>query len=37
MVFFLHGDLDGKIDIEHAEGFKINGKENYVYKLKKRL
>ena len=32
---FLHGDLDEEIFMEQPEGFKMKGKENMVYKLKK--
>ena len=34
---FLHGDLDEKIIMEKPKGFKVKGKENMVYKLKKSL
>ena len=34
---FLHGDLDEEIVMEQPEGFKVKGKENMVYKLKKSL
>ena len=34
---FLHGDLDEEIFIKQPEGFKVKGKENMVYKLKKSL
>ncbi|PHT36792.1 hypothetical protein CQW23_24492 [Capsicum baccatum] len=32
---FLYGDIKIEIYMEHPEGFKVKGKENYVYKLKK--
>ena len=34
---FLHGDLKEEIYMEQPEGFKIKGKENLVYRLKKGL
>ncbi|GLT38191.1 hypothetical protein SLA2020_124550 [Shorea laevis] len=34
---FLHGDLDEEIYMEQLEGFKVKGKEDFVYKLKKSL
>ena len=34
---FLHGDLDEEIFMEQPEGFKVKGKENMVFKLKKSL
>ena len=34
---FLHGDLEEDIYMEQQEGFKVEGKENYVYSLKKSL
>ena len=34
---FLHGDLDEEIFIEQPKGFKVKGKENMVYKIKKIL
>ena len=34
---FLHGDLDEEIFVEKLEGFKVKGKENMVFKLKKSL
>ena len=34
---FLHGDLEEEIYMEQPEGFKVKGKENFVYKLKKSL
>lgn len=34
---FLHGDLEEDIYMEQPEGFKVEGKENYVCKLKKSL
>ena len=34
---FLHGDYDEEIVMEQPEGFKVKGKENMVYKLKKSL
>ena len=33
----LHGDLDEEIFMEQPEGFKVKGKENMVWKLKKSL
>ena len=32
---FLHGVLDEDIFMEQLKGFKVKGKENIVYKLKK--
>ena len=32
---FLHGDLDENIFMEQPEGFKVKGKENMVWKLRK--
>ena len=34
---FLHSDLDEEIYMKQLEGFKVFGKENYVYKLEKSL
>ena len=34
---FLHGDLEEEIYMEQPEGFKAEGKENFVCKLKKSL
>ena len=34
---FLHGDLEEEIYMEQPEGFKVDGKENFVCKLKKSL
>ena len=34
---FLHGDLEEEIYMEQPEGFKVNGKENFVCKLRKSL
>ena len=34
---FLNGDLDEEIFMEQLEGFKVEGKENMVCKLKKSL
>ena len=34
---FLHGDLEEEIYMEQPEGFKVYGKENFVWKLKKSL
>ena len=34
---FLHGDLDEEILMEQLEGFKVKGKEDMIYKLKKSL
>ena len=34
---FLHGDLEEEIYMEQPEGFKLDGKENFVCKLKKSL
>ena len=34
---FLHGDLEEEIYMEQPEGFKVDGKENCVCKLKKSL
>ncbi|XP_059650617.1 cysteine-rich receptor-like protein kinase 42 [Cornus florida] len=34
---FLHGDLEEEIYISQPNGFKVAGKENWVYKLKKSL
>lgn len=34
---FLHGELDEEIYMEQPEGFVVNGKENYVCRLKKSL
>ena len=34
---FLHCDLDEEIFMDQLEGFKVKGKENMVYKLKKSL
>ena len=34
---FLHADLDKEIYMEQLEGFKVDGKENFVCKLKKSL
>ena len=34
---FQHGDLDEEIFMEQPEGFKVKGKENMIYKLKKSL
>ncbi|KAH0685102.1 hypothetical protein KY289_022854 [Solanum tuberosum] len=34
---FLHGDLEEEIYMEQPEGFKVEGKENFVCKLKKSL
>jgi len=32
---FLHGDFNETIYIKHSEGFFVDEKENWVYKLKK--
>ena len=32
---FLHGDLEEEIYMEQPEGFKVDGKDNFVCKLKK--
>lgn len=34
---FLHSDLEEEIYMEQPEGFKVDGKENFVCKLKKSL
>ena len=34
---FLHGVLEEEIYMEQLEGFKVKGKENFVYKLRKNL
>ena len=34
---FLHCDLEEKIYMEQPEGFKVKGKENLVFKLKKSM
>ena len=34
---FLHGDLEEEIYMEQPEGFKVDGKENFVCKLKNSL
>ena len=34
---FLHGDLEEEIYMEQHEVFKVDGKENFVCKLKKSL
>ena len=36
-ISFFHGNLEEKIFMEQPEGFKVKGKENMVYKLKKSL
>lgn len=32
---FLHGDLENEIYMEHPDGSKVKGKEDYVCNLKK--
>ena len=32
---FLHGDLEEEIYMEQPDGFKVDGKENFVCKLRK--
>ena len=32
---FLHGDLEEEIYMEQSKGFKVEGKQNFVCKLKK--
>ena len=34
---FLHGDIEEEIYMEQPEDFKVEGKENFVCKLKKSL
>jgi hypothetical protein len=34
---FLHRDLEEDIHIQHPKGYEVKGKENLVYRLKKRL
>ena len=34
---FLHGELEEEIYMDQPEGYKVSGKENYVYKLKRSL
>ena len=34
---FLHGDLEEEIYMEQPEGFKVDGKENFMCKLRKSL
>ncbi|KAL6350377.1 hypothetical protein AAG906_004328 [Vitis piasezkii] len=34
---FLHGDLEEEIYMEQQEGFKVKGKENFFWKLRKSL
>lgn len=34
---FLHDDLEEEIYMDQPEGFKVDGKENFVYKLRKSL
>ena len=34
---FLHGDLNEEIFMKQPEGFKVKGKENMVYTIKKSL
>ena len=34
---FLYSDLEEKIFMEQPEGFKVKGKEDYIYRLKKSL
>ena len=34
---FLHGDLEETIYIQQPQGYEVKGKENLVYRLKKRL
>ena len=36
-IAFLHGDLDEEIYMAHPQRFEVKGKENLVYKLKKKL
>lgn len=36
-IAFLHGDLEEQIYMDQLEGFQVQGKENYVCKLKKLL
>ena len=34
---FLHGRLEEDILMQQLEGFKVQGKKNFVYRLKKSL
>ena len=34
---FIHGDLEEEIYMEQPQGFKVDGQENFVCKLKKSL